>query len=43
MATITITSDTATRDVTFDLPHNARLVVVDDTTKNILYLSLIHI
>lgn len=37
MAKITITSDTATRDVTFDLPHNARIVVVDDTTKNILY------
>ena len=37
MAKITITSDTATRDVTFDLPHNARLVVVDGTTKDILY------
>ena len=37
MAKITITSNTATRDVTFDLPHNARIVVVDDTTKNILY------
>lgn len=37
MATITITSDTATRDITFDLPHKARIVVVDDATKNILY------
>lgn len=37
MATITITSDTATRDITFDLPHKARIVVVDAATNDVVH------